>query len=171
MNTPVVRKSQDSDIASITEIYANYVRTALATFETDPPSEEEIARRRSAILAAGLPYLVAESGAGVVGYAYAGAYRPRPAYRFTVENSVYVRPDQARRGLGRLLMEALIHACASAGCRQMVAVIGDSGNAASIGLHEALGFRHVGVLHGVGFKFGRWVDTVLMQLEIQAKDL
>jgi phosphinothricin acetyltransferase len=160
---PPIRAARDTDIPEIAEIYGHYVRVALATFETEPPDAAEMARRRQKVLACGLPYLVAELDGHVAGYAYAAQYRPRPAYRFTVENSVYVHPDHARKGLGRLLLTELIAACEAAGCREMVAVIGDSGNAASIGLHAALGFRHVGVLRSVGFKFGRWVDTVLMQ--------
>ena len=159
----VVRAARDADIPQIAEIYGHYVRTALATFETDPPDTAEMARRRQNVLAHGLPYLVAELDGRVAGFAYAAPYRPRPAYRFTVENSVYVHPDHARKGLGRLLLTELIAACQAAGCREMVAVIGDTGNTASLGLHEAFGFRHVGVLRSVGFKFGRWVDTVLMQ--------
>lgn len=165
--TPLVRASRDSDVPEIAGIYGHYVRTALATFETDPPDVEEVALRRRNVLERGLPYLAVEVEGAVAGYAYAAPYRPRPAYRFTVENSVYVHPEHARKGLGRLLMVELIAACETAGCRQMVAVIGDTANAASIGLHEALGFRHVGVLRSVGFKFGRWVDTVVMQYTIR----
>ena len=160
---PTVRAARDADVAEIAAIYGHYVRTALATFEVDPPDAAEMARRRAGVLAHGLPYLVAELEGSVAGYAYAAPYRLRPAYRFTVENSVYVHPAHAGKGLGRLLLSGLIAGCEAAGARQMVAVIGDSGNAASIGLHAALGFRHVGVLRSVGFKSGRWVDTVLMQ--------
>jgi phosphinothricin acetyltransferase len=167
---PPIRAARDTDIPDIAEIYGHFVRVALATFETEPPDAAEMARRRQDVLACGLPYLVAELDGHVAGYAYAARYRPRPAYRFTVENSVYVHPDHARKGLGRLLLTELIAACKAAGCREMVAVIGDSGNAASIGLHEALGFRHVGVLRSVGFKFGRWVDTVLMQRSLGERD-
>jgi L-amino acid N-acyltransferase YncA len=163
---PLVRASRDSDVPEMAGIYGHYVRTTLATFETDPPDAEEVGLRRQNVLARGLPYLAAELDGAVVGYAYAAPYRPRPAYRYTVENSVYVHPGHARKGLGRLLMLELIAACEAAGCKQMVAVIGDTGNAASIGLHEALGFRHVGVLRSVGFKFDRWVDTVVMQYAI-----
>jgi phosphinothricin acetyltransferase len=167
---PPIRAARDTDIPDIAEIYGHFVRVAPATFETEPPDAAEMARRRQDVLACGLPYLVAELDGHVAGYAYAARYRPRPAYRFTVENSVYVHPDHARKGLGRLLLTELIAACKAAGCREMVAVIGDSGNAASIGLHEALGFRHVGVLRSVGFKFGRWVDTVLMQRSLGERD-
>ena len=167
-NIPAVRSSRDADVAAIAEIYSHYVRTALATFEIDPPSAEEIASRRAAVLSLGLPYLVAEVDGVVAAYAYASPYRPRPAYRFSVEDSIYVHPAYARKGLGRLLLGALIESCEAAGCRQMIAVIGDTANAPSIGLHEAFGFRHAGVLREVGFKFGRWVDTVLMQRPLGA---
>jgi phosphinothricin acetyltransferase len=159
----LIRPALDADIPQIAAIYAHHVLTGLATFEIEPPDPAELARRRAAILDRGLPYLVAEINGAVAGYAYAGPYRPRPAYRFTVEDSVYIRPEQQRKGLGRLLLTELIALCESAGCRQMIAVIGDSGNTPSIRLHESLGFEHTGVLKGVGFKFGRWVDTVLMQ--------
>ena len=158
-----VRVSSDTDVAAITEIYAHHVRHGTGSFEIEPPDAEEIARRRLDIEARGLPYIVAESDNVVVGYAYAGPYRPRVAYRFTVENSVYVHPGHLGRGVGRALLSTLIDACQKCGCRQMVAVIGDSNNIASIRLHENFGFRHVGVLQAVGFKFGRWLDTVLMQ--------
>ena len=160
---PVIRAARDADAPEIAAIYGYYVRTALATFETDPPDAAEMLHRLHLVADRGLPCLVAELEGCVAGYAYAAPYRPRPAYRFTVENSVYVHPDRQRMGLGRLLLTELIAVCEAAGSRQMVAVIGDSANVASIGLHEALGFRRVGVLLNVGFKSGRWVDTVLMQ--------
>lgn len=159
----MVRPARDADIPAIAAIYGRHVRFGMATFETEPPAAAEMARRRQQVLERGLPYLVAELAGQVAGYAYATQFRPRPGYRFTVENSVYIHPDHTRKGLGRLLLTELIAGCQTAGCLQMVAVIGDSGNAASIGLHEALGFRHVGVLRQVGFKFGRWADAVLMQ--------
>ncbi|WP_279358412.1 GNAT family N-acetyltransferase [Methylobacterium indicum] len=159
----VLRPCREDDVAAITAIYAQAVATGRASFEIDPPDEAEMARRRAALVENGYPYLVAERAGAVVAYAYAGPYRARPAYRGTLENSVYVRPDQAGRGLGRRLMERLIAEATGAGFRQMVAVIGDSANAASIGLHAALGFRHVGVLTSVGWKHGTWLDTVLMQ--------
>jgi phosphinothricin acetyltransferase len=159
----VVRPSCDADVPAITEIYSYYVRTSLATFEIDPPGAEEITRRRVRVLSRGLPYLVADVNGEIAAYAYASPYRSREAYRFSVEDSIYVRPAHSRKGLGRLLLTALIESSEAAGARQMVAVIGDTANAASIGLHQAFGFRHVGVLEAVGFKFGRWVDTVLMQ--------
>jgi phosphinothricin acetyltransferase len=164
----MVRLSTEQDIAAITAIYSHHVLHGAGSFEIDPPDEAEIARRRAAVLERGLPYLVAEIDGAITGYAYAGAYRPRPAYRFTVENSVYVHPDLCGRGIGRALMAPLIQGCEQAGARQMIAVIGDSANTASIRLHENFGFRHVGVLHAVGYKFDRWLDTVLMQRELGA---
>jgi phosphinothricin acetyltransferase len=157
-----VRDSRDDDIPAITAIYSHAVLHGAASFELEPPDAAEMARRRCALLGAGYPYLVATLGGGVAGYAYAGPYRPRPAYRFAVENSVYVAPDRQRAGIGHALIEALVARCEQAGFRLMVAVIGDSGNAASIGLHAAHGFRHAGLLPAVGWKHGRWVDSVLM---------
>ncbi|GAA0569718.1 N-acetyltransferase family protein [Caenispirillum bisanense] len=161
----VLRPATAADMAQVQAIYAHHVLTGIASFETEPPTVAEMERRRADIAGRGLPYLVATDGAGgpVVGYAYAGLYRPRPAYRHTVEDSVYVAPGQGRRGIGRDLLAAVIARCEALGLRQMIAVIGDSGNAGSIGLHESLGFRRVGLLPSVGFKFGRWVDSVLMQ--------
>jgi L-amino acid N-acyltransferase YncA len=163
-----IRSATDADVPAITEIYAHYVRTALATFEIDPPSVDEMAQRRAAIVARGLPYLVADLDGLMAGYAYASPYRSRTAYRFSVEDSIYVYPKHSRKGIGRRLLAELIARAAERDCRQMVAVIGDSSNEASIGLHAEFGFRHVGVLRSVGFKFGRWVDTVLMQRELAA---
>jgi phosphinothricin acetyltransferase len=164
----VVRDSVEADVAQIAEIYAHHVTYGLGSFEEIPPSQDELARRRREVLERGHPYLVAEAGGRLLGYAYAGPYRTRSAYRFSVENSVYVGPGTARKGVGRLLLGALIERCTAAGVRQMVAVIGDSGNAASIGLHAAMGFRHVGTLAAIGWKHGRWVDGVLMQRALGA---
>lgn len=147
---------------TVTEIYREQVTHGFATFETIPPDLDEMTRRRAEILAAGLPYLVARQAGIVTGFAYAARYRERAAYQLTVEDSVYVESGQRGGGIGRLLLSALIENCSDAGYRQMVAVIGDSANAASIGLHARLGFRVGGVLPSVGFKLGRWVDTVLM---------
>jgi L-amino acid N-acyltransferase YncA len=149
-------------VPAITAIYGHWVRHGLASFELDPPEEAEMARRRAAILAAGYPYLVAEAEGRLLGYACASAYRPRPAYRFAVEDSVYVAPGAGRAGTGRALLEALIARCTARGFRLMVAVIGDSANAASIGLHERAGFTRAGLLPAIGWKHGRWVDSVLM---------
>ena len=163
MSTPRIRAATPGDIPAITRIYAHAVRHGTASFELEPPDEAEMTRRQRALFDGGYPYLVAEIGAGVAGYAYAGPYRARPAYRFSVENSIYVGPDMHRRGIGRLLLERLIAECETRGFRLMIAVIGDSAQASSIALHRAAGFRLVGALEGVGFKFDRWLDTVLMQ--------
>lgn len=165
-----VRASRDGDLPAIAAIYAHHVRHGLASFEEEPPSVDELALRRRDVLAAGFPYLVAEVGDGVAGYAYASLYRTRSAYRFTLEDSVYVAHDATGRGIGRALLGALLPACEATGARQMIAVIGDSANHASIGLHAAFGFTEVGVLRAVGFKFGRWVDSVLMQRALGAGD-
>lgn len=160
---PVPRPCHAVDIAAIQAIYAEEVRIGTASFELEPPTVEEMQARWQAITAAGYPYLVAEREGKVLGYAYAGAYRARPAYRATVENSVYIRPDCRGTGVGRALLAALIERSGEAGFRQMVAVIGDSANQGSIGLHRSLGFEMIGTLRAVGWKHGRWLDTVLMQ--------
>src|SRR5262245_19850910 len=159
----LIRPARPSDIAAITHIYAHAVLHGTASFELEPPQEAEMAQRQDALLAGGFPYLIAEGDGGVLGYAYAGPYRARPAYRFTVEDSVYIAPEAQRRGLGRLLLERLITESEARGYRQMIAVIGDSAQHASIALHTALGFRLIGTFEAVGFKFDRWLDTVLMQ--------
>ena len=162
--TVAIRPAKTSDIPAITRIYAHAVEHGMASFELTPPDEAEIARRMNDLTGKGYPYIAGEIDGALAGYAYAGPYRARPAYRLTVEDSVYIAPDRHRRGIGRALLAALIEATAARGFRQMIAVIGDSGNqAGSIGLHEALGFRHVGILQDVGFKHGRWLDSVLMQ--------
>jgi phosphinothricin acetyltransferase len=158
-----IRACAEADVAAVTEIYGYHVLHGAASFELEPPDAAEMARRRRAVLDGGYAYFVAEQGGRIVGYAYASAYRPRPAYRNTVENSVYVRPGCERQGIGRVLLEALLEACERSGFRQVVAVIGDSANEASIGLHRHLGFRMAGTLQSAGFKFGRWIDIVLMQ--------
>jgi phosphinothricin acetyltransferase len=165
--TLTIRPATPADIPAITRIYADSVMRATASFELEPPDEKEMARRMRALIDGGFPYLAADTEGVLAGYAYAALYRTRPAYRFTVENSVYVAFDQHRRGAGRALLAALIEACAACGFRQMIAVIGDSPKQqASVGLHAALGFRHVGILQDVGFKHGRWLDTLLMQREL-----
>ena len=166
-----VREACTEDLQSIAAIYAHHVRHGLASFEETPPDVAEIGRRFEALVGAGLPYLAAEIGEGIVaGYAHAGPYRPRPAYRFTVENSVYVAPDSARRGIGRALLGELIRRCTALGYRRMVAIIGDSENHPSIRLHDTFGFSHAGTLPSVGFKFGRWVDSVIMQRPLGTGD-
>jgi L-amino acid N-acyltransferase YncA len=165
-----IRVCTEADMRAVTEIYAHHVLHSPATFELDPPSLEEMMRRRRAILEGGYVYLVAEMDSDVVGYAYVSAYRSRPAYRFAVENSVYVRAGHEGRGIGLRLMQALLAECETKPFRQMIAVIGDSANRASIELHSRLGFRMIGTLRSVGFKFGRWLDSVLMQKELGAGD-
>jgi L-amino acid N-acyltransferase YncA len=163
MPTVSIRPVRPADIAAITRIYDHAVRHGTASFELDPPDANEMARRRDALSAGGFPYLVAEAENEVLGYAYAGPYRARPAYRFTVEDSVYIAPAAQRQGLGRLLLDRLVVESEARGYRQMIAVIGDSANHASIALHAALGFRMIGTFEAVGWKFGRWLDSVLMQ--------
>ena len=158
-----LRAATADDLPAIQAIYAHHVLHGLASFEVEPPSLAEMRARFEAITAGGHPYLVAVDGEAVLGYAYASAYRTRPGYRYTVEDSVYVSPGLVGRGIGRQLLARLVDECARRGYRQMLAVIGDSANAASIELHRACGFAHSGTLRSVGFKFGRWVDSVLMQ--------
>jgi L-amino acid N-acyltransferase YncA len=162
--TVAIRPAKTSDITAITRIYAHGVEHGTSSFELIPPDEAEMARRMNELTGKGFPYLAAEIGGVLAGYAYAGLYRTRPAYRLTLEDSVYVAPDRQGRGVGRALLTALIDTAESRGFRQMIAVIGDSPNqAGSIGLHEAVGFRRVGILQDVGFKHGQWRDTLLMQ--------
>jgi len=159
----VVRDAAPADFARITEIYAHHVCNGFGTFEEAPPSPEEMLSRFEAVTAAGLPYLVAAERGAVFGYAYAAPYRPRSAYRFTVEDSIYVAPEAQRRGIGAPLLMRLVERSSAAGMRQMIAVIGDSANIGSIRVHEKCGFAHCGTLRHVGFKQKRWVDTVMMQ--------
>jgi phosphinothricin acetyltransferase len=163
MSTLEIRPATPADLPAITEIYDHAVRHGTATFELTPPDLAEMSRRFGALRDGGYPYLAAASGGRVVGYAYAGAYRPRPAYRFTVENSIYLQPAIHRRGIGKQLLQRLIGESEQRGYRQMIAVIGDSGNAGSIGVHARCGFQMIGTHPSVGFKFGRWLDTVMMQ--------
>ena len=158
-----LRPAVAADIGAVQTIYAHHVMTGLGTFEEVPPTADEMAGRHAAVLARGLPWLVAEEAGQVLGYAYAGPFRPRAAYRFTVEDSVYVAEDARGRGVGKALLQAVIADCARMGLRQIVGVIGDSSNSASIGLHRACGFELKAVLPGLGWKFGRWVDVVWMQ--------
>ncbi|MBT3358176.1 MAG: N-acetyltransferase [Rhodospirillales bacterium] len=160
---PRVRPAEARDIASIQGIYAHHVRHGMASFEEIPPDVAEIARRWKKVIERSLPYLVAESDGLVVGFAYANLFRERSAYRFALENSVYVAPRLHRRGIGGILLNELIKKCEAAGYRQMIAVIGDSANTASIALHKKMGFEMAGTLPGVGFKFDRWVDSVYMR--------
>ena len=159
----LIRPSRDDDVATIAAIYGHHVMHGLASFEEVPADAREIARRRADLLARGLPYLVAEAHGRVLGYAYAGPYRPRSGYRYTLEDSIYIDPERTGRGIGSLLLAELIARSTELGYRQMLAVIGGSDNWPSIRLHERLGFNRVGMLPAIGFKFGGWVDTVLMQ--------
>jgi len=158
-----VRPADPNDLAAITRIYADAVRGGTASFEIDPPDQNEMARRFAALCGSGFPYLVAEGAGSVAGYAYAGPYRGRPAYRWTVEDSIYVAAGLQRRGIGRALLDRLIREAETRGFRQMIAVIGDSKQASSIALHAGAGFRMIGTFEAVGFKFDRWLDSVLMQ--------
>ncbi len=158
-----IRLAEPNDLCTITRIYADAVRHGTASFEIDPPDQVEMARRYETLRSGGFPYLVAERAGSIAGYAYSGPYRARPGYRFTVEDSIYVAADAQRRGIGRALLRRLIMEAETRGFRQMIAVIGDSAQTPSIALHQAAGFRMVGTFAAVGFKFGRWLDTVLMQ--------
>lgn len=159
----LIRDAEEADMEAVQAIYARHVLHGLATFEETPPSVEELLSRRASVLMSGLPYLVAELEGKIAGYAYATAYRPRPAYRFTIEDSVYVAEGLGGRGIGSALLGELIARCEKGPWRQMLAVVGNSGNEGSIALHKRMGFREVGILRSVGFKLGQWVDTVLMQ--------
>ena len=161
--TVTVRPATQADVPAITRIYAHAVEHGTASFELAAPDQAEMTRRFNELTTDGFPYLVAVVDGAVVGYAYAGPYRTRPAYRFTVENSVYVAHGSQRRGVGKALLQALIETSTEKGFRLMIAVIGDSNQAASIGLHEAADFEHVGAFKNIGYKFDRWLDTVLMQ--------
>jgi L-amino acid N-acyltransferase YncA len=163
MSEAEIRSAAEADLPFVTEIYTHAVLHGTATFELIPPDLAEMTRRFRTLMDGGFPCLVASLDGRVVGYAYAGPYRPRPAYRFTVENSVYLDPSIYRRGIGLALMQRLIAECEARGYRQMIAVIGDSANAGSIGVHTKTGFTMIGTHPNVGLKFGRWLDTVMMQ--------
>lgn len=173
MSKLIVRASTEADVVRCAEIYAHHVLHGTASFEVDPPDLTEMKRRRAAVLDIGLPHLVAEREGRVMGYAYAGNWRPRPAYKFSVEDSIYIDKDAVGQGVGKALLPALIEQCTTLGKRQMVAVIGDSAQTPSIRLHTSCGFEMVGTLKNIGFKFGRWLDAVLMQrsLGIGANEL
>jgi L-amino acid N-acyltransferase YncA len=164
----LIRAAQPQDLAVITGIYDHAVRHGTASFELDPPDQKEMTRRYEMLRGGGYPYLVAELTGEIVGYAYAGPYRARPAYRWSVEDSIYIAPHSHRRGVGRALITRLVAEAEAGGFRQMIAVIGDSANAGSIELHRSAGFRMVGTFDNVGFKFGRWLDSVLMQRPLGA---
>lgn len=168
----IIRPSRDADVAAVTAIYAHHVLHGTGTFEIAPPGAADMAARRADVLSRGLPYLVAEDEASglVLGFAYANWFKPRPAYRFSAEDSIYLADEARGRGLGRQLLAALAAAAEAAGVRKLIAVIGDSANAGSIGVHAALGFTHVGVLKSVGWKFDAWRDIVLMEKTLGAGD-
>lgn len=167
MNALALRPARPDDMAAITAIYRPAVLTGTASFEIEPPAESEMLARYRAIVEAGYPYLVATNGARILGYGYLNAYRPRAAYRFTVEDSIYIAPDAQRQGVGRLLLDALVGAAVARGDRLMIAVIGDSAQAGSLALHARAGFAHAGLLPGIGYKFDRWLDSVLMQRQLR----
>ena len=158
-----IRPSRDADLAPIAEIYRHHVLHGTGTFETDPPSEADMAARRADVLAKGLPYLVAEEDGQVMGFAYCQWFKPRPAYRFSAEDSIYLHPQAAGKGLGKLLLAELARHAQDKGIRKLLAVIGDSNNAASVGVHRACGFTPVGTFTSCGWKFGKWLDIVLME--------
>jgi phosphinothricin acetyltransferase len=163
---PKIRPAIDADIGAITTIYAHHVLHGTGTFETTPPNEEDMAGRRRDVLAKCLPYLVVEDASGVLGFAYCNWFKPRPAYRFSAEDSIYLAPDAQGLGLGRLLLTELMAQAERAGVRKLIAVIGDSANNGSIELHKACGFTHVGILSACGWKFDRWLDVVMMERSI-----
>ena len=163
---PIIRPSQPEDIPAITAIYAHHVLTGTGTFELDPPSCDDMASRRADVLAKGLPYLVAAEGATLLGFAYCNWFKPRPAYRYSAEDSIYMAPDAHGKGLGRALLAELAAQAEKAGVRKLIAVIGDSANSGSIGVHRSLGFSDVGVLKSCGWKFGQWRDVVMMDKSI-----
>ena len=160
---PLIRPRTDADMSRITEIYAHHVLNGASSWELSPPDMAEMTSRAQALEDAGFPYFVAELGGTVVGYTYAAAYRPRPAYRFTVENTVYIDDQLRRGGIGTALLQHLIDACTAHGYRQMIGIIGDSQNLQSIEFHEKMGFTHIGTVKNIGFKFDRWMDQVILQ--------
>jgi L-amino acid N-acyltransferase YncA len=163
-----IRTAEAGDAPALANIYGHHVAHGFGTFETDPPTADDMAGRVAAVLALGLPYLVAETDGAVAGFAYGAPFRPRASYRYTVEDSVYIGPDRLGQGIGKRLLGAVIEACQGLSLRQMVAMIGDSENARSIGLHRAMGFTPVGVFRAIGFKHGRWVDVAMMQRSLDA---
>ena len=167
---PLIRPSREEDVATITAIYRHHVLAGTGTFEIEPPTEADMATRRADVLSKGLPYLVVEDEGRVMGFAYCNWFKPRPAYRFSAEDSIYMTSDAHRKGMGRALLAELCAQAERAGVRKLLAVIGDSANAGSIGVHSALGFSHVGVLKSCGWKFDRWLDVVMMEKPLGAGD-
>jgi L-amino acid N-acyltransferase YncA len=167
---PILRPSREQDLPAITAIYAHHVLHGSGTFETEAPSRADMTARRAEVLARQLPHLVAEEQGRILGFAYCNWFKPRPAYRFSAEDSIYLAPDAHRHGLGRALLAELAARAEAAGVRKLIAVIGDSANAASIGVHRSVGFEHVGVLKSCGWKFDRWLDVVLMEKTLGSGD-
>lgn len=167
---PLIRPSREDDLDAITHIYGHHVLHGTGTFETTPPSVADMGARRADVLSKGLPWLVVEDGGQVLGFAYGNWFKPRPAYRFSVEDSIYMAPEAAGKGLGRALLAELLATLERAGVRKVMAVIGDSANAGSIGVHRALGFEQAGTIQSCGWKFDRWLDIVLMQKSLGAGD-
>lgn len=167
---PMIRPSRDEDIATITAIYRHHVLNGTGTFEIDPPTEADMAARRADVLAKGLPYLVVEEAGQVLGFAYCNWFKPRPAYRFSAEDSIYMAADAHHKGLGKALLAELCAQAERAGVRKFLAVIGDSANAGSIGVHRSVGFGHVGTVKSCGWKFDRWLDVVMMEKTLGAGD-
>ena len=168
--THLIRPSRDEDLPAIAAIYAHHVLHGTGSFETDPPGVADMGARRADVLSKGLPYLVAEQDGTIAGFAYCNWFKPRPAYRYSVEDSVYLAPDLQRRGLGRALLTELLTRCEATGIRKVMAIVGDSANAGSVGVHLALGFTQVGVIESCGWKFGAWRDIVIMQKTLGAGD-
>jgi L-amino acid N-acyltransferase YncA len=167
---PLIRDSRDDDLPAITAIYAHHVLHSTGTFETEPPSAADMAARRADVLGKGLPYLVVEDGGTVLGFAYGNWFKPRPAYRYSVEDSIYLAAGTQGKGLGRALLTVLLERCEAAGIRKVMAIIGDSANAGSVGVHRSLGFTQVGVIESCGWKMGAWRDIVVMQKTLGAGD-
>ena len=166
----IIRPSREADLPAITAIYGHHVLHGTGTFETTPPTEADMTARRADVLGKGLPYLVLEDGGRLLGFAYCQWFKPRPAYRFSAEDSIYLHPDAAGRGLGKELLAELVRQAEAAGIRKLIAVIGDSANVGSVGVHKALGFQKVGVIQSCGWKFGRWLDIVLMEKAVGEGD-
>ena len=167
---PLIRPSRDEDISAITAIYRHHVLHGTGTFEIDPPTETDMAARRADVLSKNLPYLVVEDGAEILGFAYCNWFRPRAAFRFSAEDSIYMAPNAHQKGLGRTLLSELCRQAEQVGIRKMIAVIGDSANAGSIGVHRSLGFSHVGIVTACGWKFDRWLDMVFMEKSLGLAD-
>ena len=166
----LIRPSREDDIPAITAIYGHHVLHSTGTFETEAPGIADMTARRADVLSKGLPYLVAEEDGRIAGFAYGNWFKPRPAYRYSVEDSIYLAPDAHRKGLGRALLAELLARCETAGIRKVMAIIGDSANAGSIGVHRALGFEQVGIIQSCGWKFGAWRDIVIMQITLGMGD-